>query len=1064
MAITCDKIEVLDNGKFKTLDLLPETNIVPIRNLVELTEVDQLKINGAYATSVPITQTNKRCLDRLIPKVARNNSANPLTVRVWKGYKVLEQDSLYVISKSQDGCTYSIRLTQGNKHPLELAADCSLCDILPDTEGFDVSKQSILDNWLTNPSNEYNVGDHPALYLPINYGGFYRPNLGFTLEDLRPLFSLTHMLKEGFRKLGWCLKSPLLDTKYFRSMWMYILSEDFNSREDILDECRVILDLKGPINTIADPNHFLTDLHSNFYPISYNLGAGNTTIVSNSSALISFYQYDNGNTNDINYTYTDASYFDGSIAVDKNAEYCSCIKGNVTLPLGVSEAASRYLVFTLMSFDKVTGQMIELEQHRVETSELGVATPAGHVATIDICSESYINFVGRCLFWKIEQDTGNYFDYYQGGVGIAGSGRDDINIAIVEQPSYIFDTQIEFIPKRKLYGEGSRWEYNEVIDCDKSLLELFKGYIDMISGKLDINYSTREICVYPPKNVNVYGESVEGYCKEETVTIQELLQCDSGVVRNPQYDKNRCLVIGYANSNDDVIESSVVDGNNEQQGDYEVDRGSSFTEGKCDSKRNPFFQPTAVSQELLVGGYSHIPQMVDNDNGEISFNLGCRLVLAAPPTPRSSVLPDGLGLLSEVIRFCGDALDTFPLGYMDQDDLTNINLPAPYSEYDITYNTFYDLFKKWDVLKESNAPEICLRILLKCVSEFFSFDFRKAIILQVDGIPCIVRPTKLSLLDCSGNADLCVVPEPVPPSICIEEVEPDPICNNAPILICTESDGCLNLEIGGNEQATQSGVVYQIDEQQADGTYLDNWATVTPPLCNLNCPVRIRAIISYEDFEGTPCPDITTNYCFYDPCKNFPQIKVECYYNTNNIPCFKIIQIGTVTSDIDSIELTGCVNSGPDTSYNIDEEYCIEDMELFTLKSWKVNYDDDCKSTESSDTITKSWPPSGPEVVDCTIHEGLKPICLYDDNGCLTGFEIDGIVGAEIANILFQYQCDDLITNGWITHNQNDPPICCDKVYYRAVIFFCNSLCPIYCSPICETGDAGDDFDGILDV
>lgn len=47
---SCWKIQIVGQG---FLDLKPNTNIVPVNNLEELTEIDSIKISGAFASSVP---------------------------------------------------------------------------------------------------------------------------------------------------------------------------------------------------------------------------------------------------------------------------------------------------------------------------------------------------------------------------------------------------------------------------------------------------------------------------------------------------------------------------------------------------------------------------------------------------------------------------------------------------------------------------------------------------------------------------------------------------------------------------------------------------------------------------------------------------------------------------------------------------------------------------------------------------------------------------------------------------------------------------------------------------
>ena len=135
------------------------------------------------------------------------------------------------------------------------------------------------------------------------------------------------------------------------------------------------------------------------------------------------------------------------------------------------------------------------------------------------------------------------------------------------------------------------------------------------------------------------------------------------------------------------------------------------------------------------------------------------------------------------------------------------------------------------------------------------------------------------------------------------------------------------------------------------------------------------------------------------------------------------------------------------------ETFCNINLVEACLQSWSVEYEGNCKPTTSEMEVCKTFPPIEP---NCD-NNSLQTVCIQDGD-CFTFDFNDGNLAFPYATRTIQYRCEP---NGdWIDWRPGDDPICCDFIQSRAVVVFCDSRCPVYCSdpvecmsePDCELG------------
>ena len=526
------------------LDVLPNSDIEILKNTGELTDINQIKIDAILALTLPMSDLNKTVLSNYFQLGAIDRDVEPLEIRFTVSGEIMPFRYLTAKSVNHEACTYDLEVSYEDDHWAKSAKDCKLCDIqdLPD---FTLNLQNIQDTWdpfVAGGGMNWAPGLPIFMFPPVNYG------VGIsTARNYRPWWSVPGTMKALFKKIGWKLDAPILDS-FFADKWMYLSSGEYGEPKGI--------DL-NQYKFFATEQSFqhnggvfsLTELYDN--PGAYNNPeyTGNNSLEEELCVEFSFVnvQFD-----DYLQIIKEDSNGDKTVLADYDFERDLGVGGNgnvratICTPCGPTDSNCKYYV---------------------ESSFTG--------------SVSYIKFYNR--------------------------------------------------PKRYRYNNGTVIPLAETLDCDCSLLDLLKAILHFFNGKIETDFCTKCVRIYPPFDVKCGDQLIEGFYKlNEPVDITEMILCDSGIFSTPDLrNKESICIYGFKESSDPQFENTI---NGDQQ-IYDAVIQTDGLSGETKVKRNPLFEPSAIQDYPEFGGtvnsIPHLPTLLDNEDGEESFDLGKRIMCFA---------------------------------------------------------------------------------------------------------------------------------------------------------------------------------------------------------------------------------------------------------------------------------------------------------------------------------------------------------------------------------------------------------------------------------------------------
>lgn len=286
---------------------------------------------------------------------------------------------------------------------------------------------------------------------------------------------------------------------------------------------------------------------------------------------------------------------------NSSGNFCICISGSVKGIAGVNPDPS----FSA----RIEFWFIENGVSSIYDSQVIQSDTNGNLV-INYCVDDISNLTGRQLFTKIR-----FF------------GADD--------QTYEAELKLEYKPNSILFGEGSTMTYRDLVDKNCSPLDIVRGLIHMVNGKVVTDWTNCCVKIFPPKGINTDTKQVEGFYTEERIDFSNNQLCDAVTVNNQKVKAKNCNIIGYKKSTDPCITENP----NYTDGDIQVfDKVINLTgfdpEG-CNEQRNPTFEPTITDlfpQYSAVGEQPiRLPIMTDNKDGQISTNIGKRIIILTQP-------------------------------------------------------------------------------------------------------------------------------------------------------------------------------------------------------------------------------------------------------------------------------------------------------------------------------------------------------------------------------------------------------------------------------------------------
>ena len=649
-----------------------------------LSDVNLLITDGMLNFAVPRSKTNDIVFMASSSPVITDNKDTGVECRVSVDGRQYPFDRIWVKNKLAN--RWEIEVRRSPNHWLELASKKKLNTVDIGTELLD---NTVRDNLY---DQSFVPGGPIARWLPCDYGNFVDlaepanftdpPVKGIYYEDLRPWICVPEFLRIGFCELGWTLQGLILETRWSRAIFAYLLSREYYTQS------------KGG-------NHIVIGLNTT--------GFGPNSIIF-SPILFNSLQYDPG-ANSVPF----GPVYAGAIwnSLPYKAKYRFYFIGFLTNTTG----ADASIGVSIADFDLTTG------------------APTGVLYWVDefFFEPNETRLITIEQFVDVEPDTRASF--------VAGPST-----AIDFDPGF----RIIIEPGQKSLVRGDVVELGRLINAEYFLLDLFKGYIHMIGGRIETDIENKIVSVYSYKYTDAYGDPAEGFIKDDEVPIDldGMVICDSeqlGRIRNklPRYTR-----LAFADSTDTYVSEFVKP--QEPLFSRKILNGEDLQD-TVNELKNPFFEPTweaqpqILKQEKNTAGRYHptpyMPVLHDNTEGNRSFAIGPRVLFFYGGVQQ---LDPSSGLACKV--YLEDAaipgLPTGNFGY-------GAHLPTlgwlPGTEPDVDAKLVYgshqdDLYVKFylDTLSIQKAGFDLNMLVLLSGTNFSAWDFRTKFRYTMAGKPVVM--------------------------------------------------------------------------------------------------------------------------------------------------------------------------------------------------------------------------------------------------------------------------------------------------------------------------------------
>lgn len=477
-----------------------------------------------------------------------------------------------------------------------------------------------------------------------------------------------------------------------------------------------------------------------------------------------------------------------------------------------------------------------------------------------------------------------------------------ISVDIKNNPSVIWNVNFKVSPANSVqFKDGWSFRYPSVINKELTLYDYLKGTVHEISGIFDTDLGARTVTLYTPFKANVFGQSIEGYFKEDEV--EDLVpnqEYESCITYSQESKQRRFLRLQYKEASDARIRGLNFPKDNPPfSRTYDINKNLS---PETEVSANPFYEPTINDDVLTLFNFASpiepgllktykigLPFLVDNDSGNFSFNVGYRTLhfegLVALQTPE--------GVSISAWKFENEILNTFP--YAFQYTRYKKGDGSPFTKFQMYGDDARDLFNLFHrrYILENQSNFKCEILHYSKSSEHFSRSFRKyykfmykgqviqgRLVASRDHDGCANTSTPLTLIPKNNRDDIFVLEE--------READGD----------CSLQKATLNVNKSGDTYtatADTSGITKTILSTVIRWKYVnaETW-TVGNVVTNPTDKFIFMLQIEVED-----CNDIIETILI-DPCNNNkPLIQWEYRRDeANDLNCIKANIVGELNNTI----------------------------------------------------------------------------------------------------------------------------------------------------------------------
>jgi len=546
--------EFLEDGEL-FLELSPSFSFELTENAAELNDVNKLKGSGVLGFSVQTTTKNLFIFERFIHPQSRDNTAEPYeVVCIGNGFKVLPQNRLYFRGYQDAGPgsfgSIDLEVVEEDDFWIKKAQELFLNEI--DLGEFEITREGIIADWQNNDGLYSTAQENTSLWTPVDYGVFQRPQddfYGVLIEDLRPLVSLSAVLQQGFKQIGYKLQSPLLENdEWFNRLWCYLLGTEFT------------YDGQGAGWTAAAE---ITGTPKFFAPAQGGAQSNPLffdSITNDPSGGLNEVQIGTPPNVGLTFDTTTFSYLRPGNS-DYRVTFDFQVRGTSTANFSIAFDAALYSYPAQERLDVKPDLVIEPGEEPEFTVEF----------------EFNIEF-GQRVYLALE--------------ALHPIDQSAVFITYVE---VLPGSTATFTPIGNQFYEGDLVPVGQLLNPEYTLMDLIKGTLHLVKGYI-YEDAPRDLWIYPREETLIYDEVVEGYFRgmDNVVDLTQYTNRGTEEVAFQDTDSARYIRIRFAESSDGFIEKNGLENDGPLFSHLEdLERGDIKETVEYE---NPFFEPTANTQ------------------------------------------------------------------------------------------------------------------------------------------------------------------------------------------------------------------------------------------------------------------------------------------------------------------------------------------------------------------------------------------------------------------------------------------------------------------------------------
>lgn len=562
------------------LDLTPGFSTRVSKDVNGLSDLNFLLTDGVLAFSVPFSTTNDAAFISLSSPIITDNIDTGIEARIVVDSHELPFDRIWIKQKNDVSSQWEVEVKRSPNHWLELASTKKMCDIDLGTVSLDIT--SVQDGW---DNQFYTDDDYVERWMPTDYGGWVdlsEPNQ-FTDPPVKGVWleDLRPWISlPKIMKQGFCEIGWTLQGQILESEFSRALFIYILSREYYTKSKGGLHKIIGQLSIgVFTPNSITA------FPIAFNS-----------------LQYDPG-TNNLEIT---------------PGVYAAGIVNNLPFK-------ARYRFIFSGTLENTTGSSTD---YGIGIGEVDATSP-GNLTGQVLFDFSYSLGASEIRYITIDQELD--MEVGQAVVFISGASS-----SVIIRKGY----RVIVEPANKSLVRGDVVPLNRLINCDYILLDLFKGYIHMIGGRIETDWANRTVTIHPYRTSDVFGDSVPGFIQdgETPIDIDGKIICDSIRMSRVKNTLNRYTQLSFADTTDAYIEGLGLP---QPALSRKILNGIELQD-QIQELKNPFFEPTlegipkALKRAKTVFNdknrpMAYFPRIWDNDLGETSDNgIGERSFVIGP--------------------------------------------------------------------------------------------------------------------------------------------------------------------------------------------------------------------------------------------------------------------------------------------------------------------------------------------------------------------------------------------------------------------------------------------------